>query len=339
MRLKEVGKNVLFVILAVAIVFGAVELVLRVTLKIAPVSSKLKVPYMPIYPFDNKPCSFFWGLEGMGPRRRAVYPAAKRKGYFRVVCLGASTTAGFGLDDPKKTWPSRLEEELNTRCKSDNTHFEVINAGMVGVASLSGYACLKRLIQSNYMFDLVIWNYVINDCMSPLDVVLYMDDLSAYKAWLKNTRAQKSIYYFLRKHFRTFTLLERAIKGRPKPVAISPYRVPPNVALEMMEEVVGLVDSKKAKFVAMREFTRPGGKTKCYEQRGYLDKEFCQQRGCYFLDGLEAFDAGEDTRNYVIDVAHLNEVGNQLYARWVADKLIKMKVVPCENGGSASPAN
>jgi acyl-CoA thioesterase-1 len=56
----------------------------------------------------------------------------------RVVCLGDSLTAGYGLPSPDEAYPALLERKL----ADAGYHFEVINAGVSGDTSAGG---LRRL--------------------------------------------------------------------------------------------------------------------------------------------------------------------------------------------------
>jgi acyl-CoA thioesterase-1 len=56
----------------------------------------------------------------------------------RIVCLGDSLTAGYGLPSPDEAYPALLERKL----ADAGYHFEVINAGVSGDTSAGG---LRRL--------------------------------------------------------------------------------------------------------------------------------------------------------------------------------------------------
>ncbi len=75
------------------------------------------------HPFDFNPKGY----------RGPLPPKEKRKGEFRVLCLGDSTTFGTGVATTA-TWPARLEEELRARTKRP---VSVINGALEG-ASLPG---------------------------------------------------------------------------------------------------------------------------------------------------------------------------------------------------------
>lgn len=56
----------------------------------------------------------------------------------RVVCLGDSLTAGYGLPTPEEAYPALIEKKLS----AEGLHYEVVNAGVSGDTSAGG---LRRL--------------------------------------------------------------------------------------------------------------------------------------------------------------------------------------------------
>ena len=69
------------------------------------------------------------------PPAAAVTPASTRP---RIVCLGDSLTAGYGLPSADQAYPALLEKKL----ADDGLAFDVINAGVSGDTSAGG---LRRL--------------------------------------------------------------------------------------------------------------------------------------------------------------------------------------------------
>ncbi len=56
----------------------------------------------------------------------------------RIVVLGDSITAGYGLDDPAAAWPARLQQKIDAA----GLAFEVVNAGVSGDTTAGG---LRRI--------------------------------------------------------------------------------------------------------------------------------------------------------------------------------------------------
>ncbi len=92
-----------------------------------------------------------------GFRGEAVPP--KKAGELRIVCLGDSSTMGYGVGD-SWTYPFLLESEL--RGKYPNTTINVINAAVMGYSSRQGVYSLKSKFL-NYKPDVVIWAFGFND--------------------------------------------------------------------------------------------------------------------------------------------------------------------------------
>lgn len=62
--------------------------------------------------------------------RGPAYPQAKRHGVARILCLGGSTTYGWGAWESSQTYPAHLERLLNEQLPPGVTSVEVINAGI-----------------------------------------------------------------------------------------------------------------------------------------------------------------------------------------------------------------
>ena len=56
----------------------------------------------------------------------------------RIVCLGTSLTAGFGLDDPDQAWPALVQKKVDAA----GLRYKVVNAGVSGETSAGA---LRRL--------------------------------------------------------------------------------------------------------------------------------------------------------------------------------------------------
>jgi acyl-CoA thioesterase-1 len=65
-------------------------------------------------------------------------PGARMAARARIVCLGDSLTAGYGLEDPAQAYPALLQARLDRK----GWAFEVVNAGVSGDTSAAG---LRRL--------------------------------------------------------------------------------------------------------------------------------------------------------------------------------------------------
>lgn len=94
-----------------------------------------------------------------GFRADKEYSLKKTDGVKRIVCLGDSSTFGWGVSS-ENSYPQRLKEILTKNYPSSNC--EVINAGMVGYSSYQGVIFLKNVI-AKYFPDIITVAYMIND--------------------------------------------------------------------------------------------------------------------------------------------------------------------------------
>lgn len=106
----------------------------------------------------TKRITCFCSTNSKGLRSRE-FPIEKDEKTFRIICLGDSTTFGYGVSD-KDTYPARLEEML--LAKARNRRFEVINAGIPGHTSRDGLIFLEKSLL-NYYPDLIIVSLGLND--------------------------------------------------------------------------------------------------------------------------------------------------------------------------------
>jgi len=90
--------------------------------------------------------------------RNVNLTASKSEGVFRIVCLGASPTFGWGVEQDKN-YPSRLQELLRD---TFGEKVEVISAAVVGYSSHQGLKLLKQKIL-DLKPDLITASYVLND--------------------------------------------------------------------------------------------------------------------------------------------------------------------------------
>ncbi len=136
-----------------------------------------------------------WGL-----RDREV-DIKKDKNTFRIVCLGASPTFGWGVGQDK-TYPSCLEKLLGSS-NNIKTKVEVINAAEIGYSSHQGLVFLQENILK-LSPDLITVSYVINDIDKDR---FYRNNgysdkelmpISKVKLWLENFMARSDIYNWIK---------------------------------------------------------------------------------------------------------------------------------------------
>lgn len=79
-------------------------------------------------------------INSLGFRGRE-FPAIKKPGTLRVICLGGSTTFDIGSIGKARPWPDVLESELRRRLGTDSV--EVLNLGIPGSTSLDSLIDLQ----------------------------------------------------------------------------------------------------------------------------------------------------------------------------------------------------
>ena len=89
------------------------------------------------------------------------YRATKEPGTYRIICLGGSSTQGYGLErNSNQAYPEVLESILNSR--KAGSRFQVMNAGVGGYSALH---CLKMLEGGlvSYAPDMVTISVLVNN--------------------------------------------------------------------------------------------------------------------------------------------------------------------------------
>jgi len=112
--------------------------------------------------------------DGLGLRNK-IKDYHKTPGSFRIVCLGASPTFGWGVKY-ENTYPRQLGERLK---KGGYEKIEVINAGNIGYTSYQGLIFLKKAIE-DLDPDLITVSFVLNE-------------LDKYRFYRSNGKADKEL--------------------------------------------------------------------------------------------------------------------------------------------------
>ncbi len=88
------------------------------------------------------------------------FPDEKPSGVTRVVCLGGSTTFGWGVPDGTE-YPRQLETRLNS-LDPEHGHWEVINAGVTDYSTHQGLALAGHVLP-RWRPDIVLFNFAWGD--------------------------------------------------------------------------------------------------------------------------------------------------------------------------------
>jgi hypothetical protein len=128
----------------------------------------LTLPYLGYIPFPGYSKNGIIQHNEDGYRGKKI--ALMKGNKFRVLCIGGSTTYGFGVDSPAQAFPARLEVLLENYIQKDTTlskqysGAEVINAGLD--ASTSADELIQYLLKYRYYrADAVVVHSGINDAL------------------------------------------------------------------------------------------------------------------------------------------------------------------------------
>ena len=177
-------KKLLFTLVAVALVWILLELVVLsdLWLRPSPADFKKKVLYGP-HPYlgyaqvpNRTDQSGHRSINSLGLRGRDI-AVAKPADTIRIVCLGGSTTFSDGATTDSRTWPARMERLLRDRYRNAPFRIEVINAGV------NSYTSLESLIQFqtrllDFSPDVAVFHHGRNECWFMLEFPGYQSDYS-----------------------------------------------------------------------------------------------------------------------------------------------------------------
>lgn len=159
----------------------------------------------------------------------------KQPGVNRIICMGASSTFGWGVEEGQ-TYPYLLAKNFNESQKDDKV--EVLNAGQIGFTTFQGKIFLEKYIL-NYAPDIITVSYVLND----IDRCRFFRNekksdnelrlLDPWKVFLKNIIIKSRIYLLGKRgleklawkneKFSTYVLLRQYENAKIR-VSIEQYR-------------------------------------------------------------------------------------------------------------------
>lgn len=102
--------------------------------------------------------------------------AVHDKAPLKIVALGSSSTAGAGASNPTKSYPARLQIELNRIWP--NEHVQVINAGVSGQLAVDMVARLDKDVIAKKP-QLVIWQTGVNDAIRGVPIDAFKKTLAS----------------------------------------------------------------------------------------------------------------------------------------------------------------
>jgi lysophospholipase L1-like esterase len=154
--------------------------------------------------------------------RTPEFTDQKPEGVMRVVCMGGSSTFGWGVSDGD-AYPRRLEEKLN-EFDPENRRWEVVNLGVTNYSSRQGLR-LARSILDKLSPDLVLIHYSWADHQPAADDKPDIDIVMPSPGWVtfENTLNRSALMRWIRSSWR------RTVSGPPEASSGSTaWRVPPS---------------------------------------------------------------------------------------------------------------
>ena len=257
----------------------------------------------------------------------------KPKGAYRIICLGASTTAGYRIGNNTGPWPYQLEFYLNNHFSGQ---FDVINAAVAGYGTEHIKRQLSHLVH-DYQPDLLIiytgWNgtSLITDTAAYAPLGLSNPQDNVIKR-LDNFISRNSLAYpRIKRRLERLDLLTRETASKKFEAYIDMAQLEESWVRDM-EEIVSILERNHwpAIFVAF-----PYWENKHWMQRKNLYEKRIFSRLNYILD-MENVSKNihsvnltkvfgdkihEKNNPYFMDVMHMNENGSKIFARALGDSL------------------
>ncbi len=319
--LREVLPNLLLSTATVVIFLGGTEGVCRLLESRQP--PRVVAPY--ITPWENWEDGFYtvkstavgwppwedYNSEGLRDRERTV---EKPEGVRRVICLGDSTTLGWGIR-PEEAYPQVLEDLL----ESQDDRIEVFNVALGGWSTRQERIAYERIARK-YRPDAVLLGICLND------VPELQNNLTRPPALVAAL-------------YRRSALVRRLVRAREREIAdvleLFTQKDSPKVKeafARLFEEVRKLREDARADGTSLavlvfpfRLQVMPGAPSPTAQQ---TIGGFCKAEGIPFLDLLPALaEAGPDA---YIDYDHFSPMG----ARVVAERVLSSELVAPRSAGS-----
>ena len=140
----------------------------------------LSQPYLGYIPFPG--FTKYDSVQHNADGYRGKQVPLMKDGKYRILCLGGSTTYGFGVKYPSQTFPARLDSLLNSDPEIIAKHkgVEVINAGVEAANSAEELAYYVHKFRY-YQPDLVLINSGGNDALMGFDDKNYQPDYTNFR--------------------------------------------------------------------------------------------------------------------------------------------------------------
>jgi hypothetical protein len=165
--------------------------------------------------------------------RGADFRDEKTAGVVRVVCLGGSTTFGWGVPE-NAAYPRQLEIKLN-ELDPQRRRWEVINAGVTDYSTHQGLALARRVLP-RWQPDVVLFDFSWGD-LQPAGLGIPDQEIAMPPAWrlgLENLILRSAAL----QHARKFLYGEPADRGNASLPAYNIWRVDPTSFIANGEKLI-----------------------------------------------------------------------------------------------------
>lgn len=250
----------------------------------------------------------------------------KAKNTIRIVGLGDSFTFGSGIKNINDTYLKKLEKLLNQKSRDNN--YEVLNFGKPGVDTEFEIKILKNEAL-RYDPDIIIVGYVLND-FRDIDSIKAKKDSNIYFFWLDiYLRRYSYLYHFTNKGF-NIALEATGLRKSYYQTIIDAFNSENNKEFNKLyfKELKDISKNNNATLIIVvfpfihklndYQFTMPHGFiAQAGDEYGIIVLDLLP----YFknIDGKKLIASRYDN--------HPNELGHQIAADAIYEKLIKLKLV------------
>ncbi len=313
-------------------------------------------PYETKVDVDDGGARFSYRLNNHG-MRGPDFATEKIPDLLRIIVLGASSTYGYGSRDDE-TYPSRLQQELNVRCKSERK-YEVIN---FGIPHLTSTMIRELFIAEGLPLapDVVVFYEGINDASKATSSL----SVEGIRGASRSVPMINQVYAYLipayrriRDYSMTLLFVDNMVQvpSHSTPTQVVAYRTGERVTtfLANVAAIRGAATESGALFIAVsqqaKSFLVPRdaiqGVTYAEEKRrveAKIEREgFATLRELFFVTHADLMTALRDwvraenipfvdaierldrRRDLLYTYVHLNAQGNALLAEAIADEILQ----------------
>lgn len=259
--------------------------------------------------------------------RDKEYQVNKDKNVFRILCLGDSSTFGYGVPI-QDAYHTLLENKLNLASAHNGIRYEVINAGVTGYTSYQGLR-LYELIGVKYSPDIVTFYLGANDqkktfCLNDKQIMQH-DVPTMIKAKMESSFLLKShSYRILRTLIVNSFKIENSIGKDVPRVKVSDFK------LNILE--LNRLCKEHGSLLIMISF--PCNKTNDVTLLYKREMEsISKQYNIPLVSIPEMSDESPlDNNIFFLDSIHPNQLGHQRIMERLYDCLVTNKLLPSAKG-------